>query len=139
MGFKPISQAAYEAGLASGRDRLARASTAEAVRYDSDSDRIVIVFPGCEIVIPRDRIEEFDGHDARAMSEIRLSAIGDALAIGHGDVHVDIDGLLADLLPATAVAKAIAKRGGRSTSPAKSMAARKNGAKGGRPRKRPAA
>jgi len=139
MGFKPISQAAYEAGLASGRGRLAHATVAEAVRYDAASDRIAIAFPDCEVVIPRGRIEEFAGCDARAMSEIRLSAVGDALAVGSRDVHVDIDGLLADLLPRSVVAKAIAKRGGRSRSPAKSTAARENGAKGGRPRKRPAA
>jgi hypothetical protein len=50
-------------------------------------------------------------------------------------MHVPV----ADLLPASVLATAFAKRGGRARSPAKSAAARANGAKGGRPRKQPAA
>jgi hypothetical protein len=139
MGFKPISPSAYVAGLAAGRDDLARSSIAESVRYDTETDRIMIVFPACEVAIPHGQVREFAGLDTSAMATIRLSAVGDALAVGDSDVHVDIGGLLAELLPPAVVAKAIAKRGGRSRSSAKASAARRNGIKGGRPRKLPAA
>jgi hypothetical protein len=48
------------------------------------------------------------------------------------DIDLSIPGLLAGLFGTTAY---IARRAGRTKSPAKASAARVNGAKGGRPRK----
>jgi hypothetical protein len=52
------------------------------------------------------------------------------------DVQLSVSGLLVDALGAATLAKELARRGGQSTSDAKADAARRNGAKGGRPASR---
>jgi hypothetical protein len=135
MGFRPVTEDEHEAGLALGRERLARAVVAEGVRYDPAADSITLALVACEVTVPRAGIGEFAGLSAEDMARVRLSAVGDAVTAGLGDVHVDLAGLLADVLPDAAVDRAFARRGGKATSPAKAEAARANGSKGGRPRR----
>lgn len=68
----------------------------------------------------------------------QLEAV-DILGVGYGlhwealDVDLSVPGLLDGLFSTRAY---MARRAGQATSPAKARAARANGAKGGRPRKR---
>ncbi|WP_207460853.1 hypothetical protein [Azospirillum sp. SYSU D00513] len=136
MAYNKITPEQYEAGLAVGRAQLAKASLAEGVRYNGADDAVIIEMPKATIAIPRSEIREFSHFTQAEMTELRLSALGDALAVGSFDVHVDIGGLLADLLPLGTV---FARRGGATKSDAKARAAKENGKLGGRPRKAAAA
>lgn len=136
MPFKPVADEQYEAGFLRGRKRLGKAAIAQKVSYDPQRDGLVIDLDSCSLYVPRSKIEEFGDLTPEDMKKVRLSAIGDAIAVGSHDVHVDLSGLLADLFPEAALDKALARRGGRSTSPAKAQAARVNGMKGGRPKTR---
>jgi hypothetical protein len=135
MPFEPITDEAYETGIARGHERLARATIARSIRYDAETDRIELSLDAMTISILRKAVREFEPLSAEEMAGLRLSAIGDAMAVAVYDVHVDIAGLLADLLPEGVIAKAFGKRGGMTVSEAKSRASRANGTKGGRPRR----
>jgi hypothetical protein len=136
MAYKPMTDEEYEAGLERGRQRLETATIATAVSYDAGQDMITIVLPNaCLVIIPRQRISEFAGLSTAEMQEIRLSAIGDAIAVGSHDVHVDLGGMLEDVFPERLLGRRFAALGGKATSAAKARAARENGARGGRPRK----
>lgn len=68
------------------------------------------------------------------LAQVTLSPSGDGLHWDALDVQLSVPGLLLDALGAGSLAQELARRGGRSTSEAKADAARRNGAKGGRPR-----
>jgi hypothetical protein len=137
MAFKPITDDEYGTGLSMGRHRLEMATVAQSVSYDPNGDRIVLGIRDCIFMIPRWKISELADLSPEALADVRLSAMGDAITVDPGDVHIDLAGLIADIMPRVVVGKAFAKRGGQTTSPAKANASRANGAKGGRPRKTP--
>lgn len=136
MAYKPMTDEEYEAGLARGRKRLEKATIATTVSYDAKQDAIIVELSNdCAVRIPRRNVSEFAELRTAEMNNIRLSAIGDAIAVGSHDVHVDVGGLLRDVFPASLLGKRFAALGGKATSAAKARAARENGARGGRPRK----
>lgn len=123
---------AIEAGLAQRtRERWA----AEAF-YDPEHDRIELrTGTGWGFVIDRANIKEFERIAPSEMTQMRLSPAGTALHLDGHNVHVSVDGLLASLRPFSLFSKLLARRGGMAKSRAKKQASRRNGAKGGRPRK----
>lgn len=62
---------------------------------------------------------------------------GDGLVFDGAALSVSIPGLVAQLIPADAARRKVASVNGRTSSEKKSIAARANGAKGGRPRGTP--
>ncbi len=80
--------------------------------------------------------ETMIGADASALGSIGVSAAGDALSWPVLDVDVYVPGLVERAFGTRLFARATGQRGGRRQSKAKAAAARANGAKGGRPRKR---
>ena len=136
MGYKSITDEQYEAGRAAGRVRLSSALRAESVRFDSDSQTVVIrLSDKVSVGVSKATFTEWDTLSDDEMRDIRLSAVRDALAVGTHDVQVSIEGLLRDVMPEPLLNRAFAQRGGAATSPAKALAARVNGARGGRPKK----
>ncbi len=136
MAFRQITTEQYEAAIAAAEAQGSRGVQVEAVNYDSDRDAITIQLSNVvSIEIMRSAVTEWADLPATDMQAIRLSAARDALAAGSSDVHVDIAGLLIDVIPDQLFRKAFARRGGQTTSDAKATAARANGARGGRPRK----
>lgn len=136
MAYKRITEKQYDEALEAGRQRLSHALCAEAVRYDRDADAIQIALTDTTTIsVKRTAIPEWASLSPDAMGEVRLSAVGDAIAVEGYDVQVGITGLLKGILPEIFFRVAFAQRGGAATSPAKAKAARANGTLGGRPKK----
>jgi hypothetical protein len=79
-----------------------------------------------------DLAEGLTGADPQALGNFELSGGGYGLHWPALDVDLTVPGLLAGIF---GTAKWMAAQAGRSSSPAKAAAARRNGRKGGRPRK----
>ena len=86
---------------------------------------------GLIITIPRKMISWLANVEPRLMRKLRLFAFGEALEIEELDLQVSISGTLHRLLGFNH-----SERGGMARTPAKIRAARLNGRKGGRPKKR---
>jgi hypothetical protein len=87
---------------------------------------------GLRVAIPRKLVTELATVPVALLrKELRLGAHGEAIEIRSLDLDISVSGLIADLVGAD-----WARRAGRIKSPAKAAAARANGRKGGRPRKK---
>jgi Protein of unknown function (DUF2442) len=127
---------------AKDRDRFARARTRGEARaqdpsavveaqYDATRDAIDLRFrSGGSMTIPRQIVPGLDDVPASSLGEISVSPAGDALS--WPSLDVDVERAFGTRL----FARATGQRGGQRRSKAKAAAARTNGAKGGRPRKR---
>lgn len=109
---------------------------ARAAWYDERRGRIVVELKsGAAFAIPVDHLDELDGADGAILAEVEPVSGGEGLAWNALDVHISVPGILATMLGPELV-RAFARRGGSATSERKAAAARENGRKGGRPRKR---
>jgi hypothetical protein len=119
--------------------RLAKTPTALAARYDRRIGRLVIdLSTGLSIA--------FKPHDAQGLEEakpeqlakIEISPSGFGLHFPDLDADLFLPGLLEGFLGSRKwMASQLGKKGGRSTSAAKTAASRSNGKQGGRPKKKP--
>lgn len=106
-------------------------------RYDAARDAIELEFrSGGVITVPRQVVPGLVDVSASALDAIRVSPAGDALSWPSLDVDVYVPGLVERTFGTRLFARATGQRGGLRRSTAKADAARTNGAKGGRPRKR---
>ena len=106
--------------------------------YDAERDTVNLTFRGGgSMTIPRRGIPGLDRAPASALRSISVSPAGDALSWRSLDVDVYVPGLVERASGTRLFAAATGQRGGRRRSKAKASAAKLNGAKGGRPRKRP--
>lgn len=106
-----------------------------AVDLDEPAKCVRLYFrSGLELAIPVKAIAEIAKVPLKRLRDVTASPIGDGLIFEEADVAIYVPGLLRDLF-GHAFAGALGKLGGRARSDAKSRAARKNGTKGGRPRK----
>jgi hypothetical protein len=133
---------------AKDRDRFARArargqarvedpAAVIDARYDSDADAIELAFKGGgSMSIPRTMVPGLARASASNLDGVRLSPAGDALFWPSLDVDVYVPGLVERAFGTRLFAASTGRRGGRRRSKAKTAAAKANGAKGGRPRKR---
>jgi hypothetical protein len=109
-------------------------------RYLASRDVVELRFGGgAAIFIPRASIVEFADASAADLKSLVVSPAGDALACRPLDVDIYVPGLIERVFGARLLAAATGQRGGQHRSRAKAAAAKANGAKGGRPRKRPSA
>ena len=135
-----ITDAAYAAALAAGRQQAETEPRAQAVRYLADRDAVEIVLArNAGLLIPRQWIDALRNVPVAALTKLELWPDGSAIALEDHDIHIGVQGLLARVLPAMlpprVMAAIFASRGGRVTSEAKRGSAQANGRKGGRPRK----
>ena len=129
-------QAARERGEARAQD----ASALVDARYDRTSDAVILTFRGGgSMTIPRLAIPGLERQPARALAAMTLSPAGDALLWPALDADVYVPGLVEKVFGNRLFAAAAGRRGGQRRTKAKTAAARRNGAKGGRPRKRESA
>ena len=102
--------------------------------YDPINDLIMIeTTRGFRWGIPRRGITALNRASAEQLAQLALSPSGAGLHWDALDVQLSVPGLLVDALGPGTLARELARRGGKSTSSAKAEAARRNGAKGGRP------
>ena len=129
-----ISRADYEQALARGRQALAEPHAVSA-RYVANA-RVL------ELAYSNGLTLRFDPKEVPALKNLPRSALahayvtpgGDGLVFGEADAAaVSIPGLLARLIPVDIARRTVAAARGSVRSASKADAARRNGAKGGRP------
>jgi len=132
-----ITEQEFQAATLRG-EYVRRRGYAVRADYDSRQNRLVVdLNTGVTIMVPVHLIEELSDADANDLTEIEISPAGTALHWPHIDADVYVPSLMQGIYGTKRwMAAQLGAAGGRATSPAKSAAARANGAKGGRPRKR---
>lgn len=124
------AQYARATSAAEGEALRARAAT-----FDGDPRRIELAFTnGAIFSFPVELVEGLDGAPGEALAEIELRAGDTALHWERLDVDLEIAPLLAGIFGTGAWMRELGRRGGSVKSKRKARAARRNGAKGGRPR-----
>jgi hypothetical protein len=119
-----------------GERELRDPSAVVEARYLRNKDAVELVFSGGGLMrIPRQAISELADAPVSALRSVIISPAGDSIAWRTLDVDIYVPGLVERVFGTRMLAAASGRRGGRRTSRAKAIAARANGAKGGRPRK----
>lgn len=127
----------YAQARARGKARVEDPSSVVDARYDADADAIDLRFGGGgSMSIPRRIVPGLERASESKMETIVVSPAGDALSWPSLDVDVYVPGLVERAFGTRLFAASTGRRGGRRRSKAKAAAAKANGAKGGRPRKR---
>ena len=127
----------FEAARARGKARVEDPSAVVDAHYDRAADAVQLLFRGGgSMTIPRRFIPGLERRRAPALESVSVSPAGDALLWPSLDADVFVPGLVERAFGHKLFAAAAGRRGGRRRSKAKAAAARLNGAKGGRPRKR---
>lgn len=133
-----LSKEAILAQVEAARQRGALADATEpraaSAHYDTASGRVVVeLVDGSMFGFRADAEPELARLSAAELGTVRVASRGGALHWPDADVHIDVPGAIAHVVNLAAWAP---KYLGRRTSAAKARAARENGRKGGRPRKR---
>lgn len=133
------SDADFGEAFARGQEALEREPRARAARYDDAKKEVTIdLINGCTYVFPAQLVQELSGASRADLVQVEVEGLGFNLHWPKLDVDLYVPALVAGVFGTQDwMVKALARRAGRSTSPAKAAAARANGAKGGRPRKKP--
>lgn len=113
---------------------------AVAARYDRRTARIVVTLTsGLELAVPSHLLEGLADASPDDLAVIDITPTGMGLHWPKLDADFYLPALLQGVLgPASWMAKLFGQRGGSARTPAKASAARRNGRKGGRPRKQAA-
>jgi hypothetical protein len=129
---EPTDSQIDQALAAGARARIAEPRAARA-RYDRRRDRIVVELTnGCAFAFPPRLAQGLEAATEDQLSAVEILGAGTGLHWDALDTDLSVAGLLAGIF---GTAAHMARRAGQATSPAKAAAARRNGAKGGRPRK----
>lgn len=127
--FERQFQAAVEAGRVADENE----PRARAARYDAESGRVVVdLRDGLTFAFPTTWYPELTALPGELVAQVRVTASGYALHWDAADVHLAVPQVIADLFGGYS-ARVTGREGGRSRSPAKGAAARKNALRGGRP------
>ena len=127
----------FEDAQRRGEEALRSEPRAKRARYDRKTGRILVELTnGCSFAFPARRAEGLEGASDDELAEVTILGLGLGLHWERLDVDLSVPGLLAGLLGTKGwMDRERAAHAGSATSPAKAAAARRNGAKGGRPRK----
>ena len=128
----------FEAATRRGEERMRTDPRATSARYDAETGRVVIELAnGCTYIFPAAMAQELHGADDADLAEIQIDGAGFNLHWPRLDADLYVPATVAGVFGTKAwMAKQWAQAAGRTSTPAKAAAARANGAKGGRPRKR---
>lgn len=120
-----------------GQRSLRSEPRARTVRYDRRTGRVhVELTNGCTFAFPARNAEGLERARDAELAQVEILGLGLGLHWERLDVDLSVPGLLAGLFGTKAyMDRQRAARAGAARSVAKAAAARRNGAKGGRPRK----
>ena len=124
-----------EINAAQERGRIAHQTEprAASARYDRKNGRVIVdLTNGCTFAFPPRMAQGLEAATDDELASVEILGAGYGLHWEALNADLSVPGLLAGLFGTKAY---MARRAGQATSPAKSAAARANGAKGGRPRK----
>jgi hypothetical protein len=108
---------------------------AQTIGYDARRGLVLVELrSGFAFGFPPERVGGLERATAAQLAKVRISASGDGLHWDDLDVHASLTGLVADALNLSDWAPRLM---GQVRSAAKARAARANGLKGGRPRRKP--
>ncbi|HEU0052790.1 MAG TPA: DUF2442 domain-containing protein [Longimicrobium sp.] len=131
-------RAEFEAAYEAERRRRRVEPRARSAWYDRESGRIVIELRNdCTFTFPAEMGQGLRGATPEQLAEIEVSPDGYGLRWESLDADLAVPPLLDGIFGTEAWMSQWGKIGGSARSEAKAAAARRNGAKGGRPRKRP--
>jgi hypothetical protein len=110
---------------------------ARRARYDRRTRRILVdLTNGCSFAFPARQAQGLEWASDAELAQVEVLGLGFGLHWERLDVDLSVPGLLAGLFGTKAyMDRQRAAHAGSATSAAKAAAARRNGAKGGRPRK----
>jgi hypothetical protein len=127
------SDAEIDAALARGRRLQAREPRASAARFDPRTGKVTLDLTNeCTFVFPARLVQGLEGAADPDLAAVELLPQGRGLHWERLDVDISVPGLVNGIF---GTRTHMARLAGKTRSPAKSAAARANGAKGGRPRK----
>lgn len=128
-----LSKAQIDAAERRGKEAMAAEPRATMARYDRQQRRMVVELTnGCTFAFPPSVVQDLENASDVSLGDVSVLGSGYALHWESLDVDFTVPGLLAGIFGTRSY---LARRAGKASSPAKAAAARKNGAKGGRPRK----
>jgi hypothetical protein len=132
-----VTDAQLEAAERRGRAIVASEPRASAVHYDRPAGRVVIdLANGCAYAFPVQLVQDLQGAGHDDLANVEVDGLGFNLHWPTLDVDLYVPALVSGIFGTRAwMARELASVAGRTKSPAKTAAARSNGAKGGRPRK----
>jgi hypothetical protein len=126
----------YEDATRRGEERIDREPRAIGARYDRRTRKVVIdLNNGCTLLVPPELAEGLRAASAARLANVQILGPGTTIFWPKLDVQFSVTGLLAGVFGTRAWMAELGRAWGRVRSAAKSRAARRNGAKGGRPRK----
>ena len=128
-----LTDVEINAALERGRIAHQTEPRATSARYDRKNRRVIVdLTNGCTFAFPPRMAQGLEAATDDELASVEILGAGYGLHWEALDADLSVPGLLAGLFGTKAY---MARRAGQATSPAKSAAARANGAKGGRPRK----
>jgi hypothetical protein len=132
-----VTDAQLAAAEARGERILETAPRALAARHEAETGRVTVdLVSRCSYIFPVRLVEDLQGASAEALASVEVDGLGFNLQRPALDVDLDVPALVAGIFGTRAwITRELARAAGRLSSPAKTAAARANGAKGGRPRK----
>ena len=136
---KEIDRAIDRAAVRDRQRALTEPSAARA-RYERRTGRVVVdLTNGCSFTFPARSLQGLQKASDAELAEVEILGAGYGLHWETLDADFTVPGLLMGVFGTRRwMASEMARLAGRTRSPAKAAAARDNGRKGGRPRKRPA-
>ncbi len=128
-----LTDAEIDAALERGRRIQAQEPRTSAVHFDPRTGKITLdLTNGCTFVFPARLIQGLEGAADDELAAVELLPQGRGLHWERLDVDISVPGVVNGIFGTRAH---MARVAGKSKSPAKTAAARANGARGGRPRK----
>ncbi len=119
-----------------GTKALNNEPRAKAARYIPVRRQVIVELTnGCSFIFPVDKAQGLAGASNKDLAAVELLGRGRGLHWEALDADLSIASLVVGIFGSHAWMRELARRGGAVSSPAKSAAARANGAKGGRPKK----
>lgn len=108
---------------------------AEKASYDHSAGEVTIFLTnGCKFAFPSRFIEELQNASPEDIADIEVTPHGTALRWKKLDADYSVTGLITNIFGTKIWMASLGKQGGSVKSPAKALAARANGNKGGRPK-----
>lgn len=130
-----ITDEEYDAAIRRARTAVARSPRATGARH-ARGRMVIELDNGCTFAFPVALVEGLSDARSVDLARVEITPSGFGLHWPRIDVDLSVPALLRGLLGSRQWMAEIGRAGGRATSRAKTAAARTNGRKGGRPRKR---